>query len=98
MLRIAGAIRKRKPRQNTQRVRRGDGASRHAVLAYRERKIVFVRALAEIDQTTLGCLVDFLLQQSRAGFLAIFCNIKPSKSPSGAARRDFISILLSQNG
>ncbi len=27
----------------------------------------FVRALAEIDQTTLGCLVDFLLQQSRAG-------------------------------
>ena len=26
----------------------------------------FVRALAEIDQTTLGCLIDFLLQQSRA--------------------------------
>ena len=25
-----------------------------------------VRALAEIDQTTLGCLIDFLLQQSRA--------------------------------
>ncbi len=24
------------------------------------------RALAEIDQTTLGCLIDFLLQQSRA--------------------------------
>jgi hypothetical protein len=30
-------------------------------------KTVFVRALAEIDQTTLGCLIDFLLQQSRAG-------------------------------
>ena len=29
--------------------------------------ISIVRALAEIDQTTLGCLVDFLLQQSRAG-------------------------------
>ena len=26
-----------------------------------------VRALAEIDQTTLGCLIDFLLQQARAG-------------------------------
>ncbi len=26
-----------------------------------------VRALAEIDQTTFGCLIDFLLQQSRAG-------------------------------
>ena len=29
-------------------------------------KIAFVRALAEIDQTTEGCLVDFLIQQSRA--------------------------------
>ena len=28
-------------------------------------KTGFVRALAEIDQTTLGCLVNFLLQQSR---------------------------------
>jgi hypothetical protein len=67
-------------------------------LAYRERKTVSVRALAEINQNNLRCLIDFLLQQLRAGFLAIFCNIKPSKSPCGAARRDFISILLSQNG
>ncbi len=42
-------------------------------------KTVFVRALAEIDQTTLGCLVDFLLQQSRAGFLAAFCDANPAK-------------------
>ncbi len=31
------------------------------------RKPFSIRALAGIDQTTLGCLVDFLLQQSRAG-------------------------------
>ncbi len=29
-------------------------------------KTGFVRALAEIDQTTKSCLIDFLLQQSRA--------------------------------
>ena len=48
-------------------LRRAGGASRHSVLAYRVRKTVSVRALAEIDLTTFGCLVDFLLQQSRAG-------------------------------
>ena len=35
------------------------------------RKTVFVRAPAEIDQTTLGCLVDFLLQQSPAGLISV---------------------------
>ncbi len=41
----------------------GDAAHRWGLTG---EKTGFVRALAEIDQTTKSCLIDFLLQQSRA--------------------------------
>ncbi len=41
------------------------------------------RALAGINQNNSRCLIDFLLQQSRAGFLAIPCDANPAKAPKG---------------
>ena len=42
--------------------------------------------------------VYFPSKARRAGLLAIFCNIKPRKSPSRVvARWDFISVVLSHN-